>query len=382
MRILIVGAGVAGLTLAALLRQRGYDPTIIDKQNDILQTGYMLGIYPLGNRILYGLGLMEEFLDRSVPSDNYIMCNGKGDIIHQFSLKQTFAPYGHNRSITRGTFIDVLLHGCNDLPLYLGVEITSIEQKGDIVEVTFHDGTQHEYDLVVGADGLRSQIRNLIFTPEEYHYFETGWGGWVWWTDDPKLTPGTAMEFWGSGHMLGIYPTEYKFGAFAISPTQKNKTVPYAGLRSDIRQALSDLIQRYPVVFEQIPLDNNSNMIYWPLTDVRSNNWYKKRVVLIGDAAVGFLPTSDAGASMAMESAAALADELTRTDTYHLDWSLLLYQKRRKPRVEAAQDDSRSLAKHMFVKSAVSSSIRNYMLRQHSLKSISESIDKIFQIPI
>jgi 2-polyprenyl-6-methoxyphenol hydroxylase-like FAD-dependent oxidoreductase len=190
------------------------------------------------------------------------------------------------------------------------------------------------------------------------------------------------MEFWGSGHMLGIYPTEHKFGAFAISPTEEGKTTPYPGLRSDIRQALSDLIKPHPVVFEQIPLDDNSNMVYWPLTDVRSEKWFKKHIVLIGDAAVGFLPTSDAGASMAMESAAVLADELTRTDQYHLDWALLLYEKRRKPRVEAAQDDSRSLAKHMFVKSAVSSQIRNYMLRQHSIKSISESIDKSFQTPI
>lgn len=382
MRILIVGAGIAGLTLAALLKQRGFTPTIIDKQHDLLHTGHMLGIYPLGNRILYGLGLMEEFLDRSVPSDHYIMCNGNGDIMHQFSLKKTFAPYGHNRSITRGTFIDVLLQGCSDLDFMLGVEVTSITQNEDIAEVTLSDGSEFECDLVVGADGVRSQVRSLVFTPEEYHYFETGWGGWVWWTDDPKLTPGTAMEFWGSGHMLGIYPTEYKFGAFAISPTQKDKMIPYPGLRSDIRQALSDLIQPYPVVFEQIPLDDNSNMCYWPLTDVRSDNWYKKHVVLMGDAAVGFLPTSDAGASMAMESAAVLADELTRTDAHYLNWALLLYQKRRKPRVEAAQDDSRSLAKHMFVKSAMSSKIRNFILRKQSIENISESIEKIFQTPI
>ncbi len=382
MRILIVGAGIAGLTLAALLKQRGYYPTIVDRQQNISSIGHMLGIYPLGSRILYGLGLMEEFLDRSVPSDNYVMCNGKGETIHQFSLKQTFAPYGPNRSITRGTFINILLHGCIDLPLILGTELKSIDQKGDTVEVEFNDGSQEEFDLVIGADGLHSQVRSLAFTSDEYSFFETGWGGWVWWTDDPHLAPGTAMEFWGSGHMLGIYPTEYKFGAFAISPTKANKTTPYSGLRSDIRQSFSDLIQRYPVVFEQIPQDDNSNMIYWPLTDVRSELWYKKRVALIGDAAVGFLPTSDAGASMAMESAAALADELTRTNQYHLDWALLLYQKRRKPRVEAAQDDSRNLAKHMFVKSAVSSQIRNYMLRQHSMKNISESIDKIFQASI
>jgi len=381
MRILIVGAGIAGLTLAALLKQRGFSPIIIEKQTDISNMGHMLGIYPLGSRVLYGLGLMEEFLDRSVPSDHYIMCTSNGEVMHQFSLKQTFEPYGPNRSCTRGTLIDVLIQGCEDIPIVTGVEIRSLEIKGDVVEVTLDDNSQEEYDLVIGADGMNSQVRSLILTPEEYSYFDTGWGGWVWWTDDPKLKPGTAIEFWGSGHMLGIYPTEYKFGAFAISSSQKGKTTPYPGLRSDIRQEFSDLIKPYPVVFEQIPMDS-MQMTYWSLKDVRSQVWYKNNVVLIGDAAIGFLPISDAGASMAMESAAVLADELTRTNHQHLHWALQLYEKRRKTRVEAAQDDSRNLAKHMLVKSILSSQLRNFMLRRHSVQSISESINKTFQTPI
>lgn len=382
MRILIVGAGVAGLTLAGLLRQRGFEPEVIEKQKNISQPAYMLGIYPLGSRILYGMGLMNAFLERSVPSDDYMMCNGRGDLMHQFSLKQVFSPYGPNRSCTRGTLLSVLREGCVDVSIRMGITVTSIEQRGDRVEVTFSDEKQAEYDLVVGADGLHSDVRRLVFTPDEYKFFETGWGGWLWWTDDHRLQPGTAMEFWGSGYMLGIYPTEYRFGAFAIMPTAKGKTTPYSGLRSDIRQMMSDLIQKYPVVFEQIPQDDRSDMTYWPLSDVRTDAWYKKRVVLVGDAAVGFLPTSDAGASMAMESAAVLADELMRVDNYHLEWALSIYQKRRQPRVDAAQEDSRSLAKNMFVKSFFSSHVRNYLLQRYSLKSLSESIQKFFEAPI
>jgi len=382
MRILIVGAGVAGLTLAGLLKQRGFQPEIVEKQRNISAPGHMMGIYPLGSRILYGLGLMPLFLERTVSSDNYMMCTGKGEVMHQFSLKQVFAKYGPNRSCTRGTLIGVLREGCADLKMRFATSITSIEQKGEKVEVRFSDETSGEYDLVVGADGVHSDVRRLVFTPDEYSFFETGWGGWVWWTDDERLQPGTAMEFWGSGNMLGIYPTEYRFGAFAISPTIKDKTKPYQGLRSDIRQSLSDLIKSYPVVFEQIPQDDRSDMVYWPLMDVRTNSWYKKRVVLVGDAAVGFLPTSDAGASMAMESAAVLADELIRVDNYRLEWALSIYQKRRQVRVQAAQDDSRSLAKNLFVKSAFSSRWRNHLLQRYSLKELSDSVEKFFEAPI
>jgi len=381
-RILIVGAGIGGLTLAGLLKQRGFQPEVIEQKKDIFRPGYMLGIYPLGSRILYGPGLIEAFLEHSVPSDTYAMCTGAGEVIHQFSLKQVFAPWGPNRSCTRGTLLRVLMEGCHDLPLRMGLGVAAIEQLGETVQVTFSDGSSGEYDLVVGADGLNSTVRKLLWLPEEYSVFDTGWGGWLWWTDDPRLQAGTAMEFWGAGHMLGIYPTEYKFGAFAIMPAEKGKTRPYPGLRSGIRQAMAELVKAYPVVFEQIPQDEQSDMQYWPLADGRVEGWFKKRVVLLGDAAAGFLPTSDAGASMAMESAAVLADELTRTDVYHLEWALQLYQKRREPRVIAAQDDSRNLARQMFVKSAISSRLRNYLLQRYSLKSLSENIERIFETPI
>lgn len=382
MRILIVGAGISGLTLAALLHQRGIQPDLIDQRDAPLDQGYMLGISPLGSRVLYGLGLMDTFLSQSVASDSYMMCNGSGEVIHQFSLRQVYETYGPNRACTRGTLLRVLMKACDGLSIRTGLSVSAIEQKGEVVQVTFTDGSLGEYDLVVGADGIHSEVRHLILTPDEYSYFESKWGGWLWWTTDPRLQAGTATEFWGSGYMLGLYPTESQFGAFAILPAEKDKTTPYPGLRSHIRQSMSDLIARFPQVFEQIPEDRRSNMSYWPLTDVRASVWFKKNVVLLGDAATGFLPTSGVGAAMAMESAAVLADELGRTDRYHLGWALSLYQKRRQARVEHEQDDARDLAKGLFVRSALQSHLRNMALQRYSTKSFAEGIAKVFDSPI
>ncbi|ASQ46040.1 FAD-dependent oxidoreductase [Legionella clemsonensis] len=109
---------------------------------------------------------------------------------------------------------------------------------------------------------------------------------------------------------------------------------------------------------------------------------HKDRVVLLGDAAAGFLPTAGIGASMAMESAAVLAEELSRTDRTYLHWALSLYQKRRQKRVEKAQNDSRQLAKYMFVKSEVWAKLRNKLLKYYSIKNMAKGIDKSFQEPI
>ncbi len=381
MRILIVGAGISGLTLGALLKQRGLNPDIIESQQSLTEHGYMLGLSPLGSRVLYGLGLMQPFLDQSVSSDHYAMRTGTNEMIHQFSLRQVYEAYGPNRACTRGTLLRVLMSGCQGLSIKMGLTITSLEQRGDQVQVTFSDGDQGEYDLVVGADGLNSEVRRLLLTPEEVSYLDTGWGGWLWWTSDSHLPSKTATEFWGSGYMLGIYPTEYKFGAFAILPAEKNKTAPYPGLRSHIRQAMSDLMKPFPQLFEQIPQDGRG-MSYWPLKDVRAHVWFKKRVVLMGDAAVGFLPTSGAGAAMAMESAAVLADELSRVDAWHLEWALGLYQKRRQERVELEQEDARDLAKGLFVKSSLHSHLRNLALQRYSTKSFTDSLSRVFESPI
>jgi 2-polyprenyl-6-methoxyphenol hydroxylase-like FAD-dependent oxidoreductase len=100
------------------------------------------------------------------------------------------------------------------------------------------------------------------------------------------------------------------------------------------------------------------------------------------DAAAGFLPTAGIGASMAMESAAVLADELSRTNTQFLEHALALYVKRRQHRVESTQNDSRHLAKMMFIKSATVSHIRDVATKFYSLEQLAGSIAKAFDEPI
>jgi 2-polyprenyl-6-methoxyphenol hydroxylase-like FAD-dependent oxidoreductase len=88
----------------------------------------------------------------------------------------------------------------------------------------------------------------------------------------------------------------------------------------------------------------------WPMRDVRSRRWVDGRVVLCGDAAVGFLPTAGVGASNAMRAAAALADELTRANATTVPLALELYEKRCRSVIERNQTDSRRLARLMFLR--------------------------------
>ena len=107
----------------------------------------------------------------------------------------------------------------------------------------------------------------------------------------------------------------------------------------------------------------DSDLYLWRMADVRARQWVRGRVVLVGDAAAAFLPTAGIGASMALESAAVLADELSRTSTQYLPDALALYERRRRRRVEATQNQSRRLARLMFLRSPRLCAVRNRALR-------------------
>lgn len=126
-------------------------------------------------------------------------------------------------------------------------------------------------------------------------------------------------------------------------------------------------------------LSSTQDSFYWELHDCRTDNWHKGNVVLLGDSACGFLPTAGVGASMAMDSASALVDELSRTDKGHIEYGINLYIKRQRKRVESAQEDSRKLGQLMFVKSKLISEIRDYVIRFYSIKQLVKNLSKTIE---
>lgn len=259
MRILIVGAGIAGLTLAALLKQRGIKSEIIERQPDFAHSGYMLGLYPLGSKVLYGLNLMQHFLEATTAGDTYVMCSGDGSVIQELAFHQLFTNYGPYRCCSRKALIETLMNGCEGLTIKFNTTIQTLNQFNAKVHAILTDGTQGEYDLVVGADGMHSSVRKLIFTPKDYQYYDTGWGGWVWWSNDEKLNENEIREFWGAGKFFGIYPIKDKFGVIAAGPSPKKEAKLYPGRAEDIIRRFPELHSLYPNIFSQIPADEDES---------------------------------------------------------------------------------------------------------------------------
>lgn len=379
MKILIAGAGISGMALAALLRQRGIVPELVDRAPNFDHAGYMLGLYPLGSRVLIGLGLRDRFLATSARYATYTICNGHGEPIHRYELAPALDAFGYTGGLMRGELLQMLRAKCEDVPLTFNRALTGFEERGDKVAVQFSDGATGEYDVVIGADGIHSKTRKQLVGAIPDH--ETGWGCWVWLMPPGARALDAVTEYWGTSRLLGVYPVRDRLGVVGAAPskhlapevigTDGRKVRDYFGT---IGPAVADILTALPGTTE--------GLFYWRLNDVRAATWHQGRVALMGDSACAFLPTAGVGASMALESAAVMADELSRTDARFAPQALGLYAKRRQRRAEHAQDDSRKLASMMTIEHLPLAWGRDQLLKLYTLEMLVKNIAASFAEPI
>ena len=216
MRVLIVGAGIAGLTLGALLRQKGLKPLLVDRAPDFSVSGYMLGLFPMGNRVLHGLGAFDAFLAKSEPMDIYTMCNGHGEAMQTFDIAAALGKFGVTRQLSRADLLQLLRDCAPDVPLRMGTPVTGLVEQGAEVEAFAGKESLGRFDLVVGADGIHSTVRRHIDGDVEMR--PTGWGGWVWWAPASAAPHKTVTEYWGAGRFVGVYPIRDRIGVIAGRP--------------------------------------------------------------------------------------------------------------------------------------------------------------------
>ena len=379
MRILIVGAGVAGLTLAGLLRRQGRDIVLIDKRPDAASLGYAIALWPQGTRVLHALSAHDAFVRRSEPMRRYRLRDGSGQPIGSWDANELTARFDPVGCIERAALLGLLEEASGGVELRHGLSIERLAQAGDHVAVELSDGSRDRFDLVIGADGMHSRVRELLCGRVAER--ATGWGCFVWWGDAGLTAPGETTESWGAGRFLGLYPCRDQVCVIAGAPIDVLQPERHDGRSDRLRTLLAPLGVPLDALLARAPRDSQA-MTLWRMSDVRAPRWVHGRVALIGDAAAGFLPTAGIGASMALESAAVLADELSRSGAAHLQNALALYVKRRFRRVLAAQDQSRWLARLVFVRSPLLVSLRNRALRRVSLRRMVGPIYRQLSTPI
>jgi FAD-dependent urate hydroxylase len=325
-RVLIVGAGIAGLALGRALRKQGLAPEIIERAVSWTPGG--TGLYLPGNgvRALGALGLADELLARAVRISHQRILDHRGRQLAEIELSTLWNPVGLCVGIARSELHRILLDGASGVPMRLGIIVTALRQENDQVEVDFADGSTGRYDLVVGADGIRSSIRRLVFGGESPRHL--GQVSWRFLVDHSG-----AIENWTA--MLG------RRRAFLALPVGSNRLYCYADLATRTTEDPTDRdLVRFRALFgefaEPVPsifggLESFDSIHFSPIEEIIVDTWVQGSVVLIGDAAHATSPNMAEGASMALEDALVLTRMLATHGSPAL--ALSAFSERRKARI-------------------------------------------------
>jgi FAD-dependent urate hydroxylase len=354
-RTLIVGGGIAGLTLASALSQRGFKTELVERNPVWLAVGAGIAVQPNGMRVLHALGMGEAVKKAGTVIRHWDFCDHQEEVLCEIDVEGLWGDVGPFIGIERTKLHEVLVAGADAVPHRLGTSLSSLTQRNKSVSVAFSDGSTDDYDLVVGADGISSTVRGLALT----NISPADLGAMNWRSIAPIRPHGlSALRFMlGDRCFFGLCPVgggrTYGFGYVMESRFRD----PLEGRLERLRHRFAGfggLVHEY---LASLKSDDQVHCSAMEWVDV--SEWYAGRVVLIGDAAHASSPLMGQGGCMAMEDAYVLAELLHSEDA--LDTALSAYVNRRKPRVKWVQQQSIAIAESLGLPSIT----RNTAIREH-----------------
>ena len=352
--ILVVGGGVAGLTVAAALHRHGFTTELVERQQSWQALGAGFLVQANGMRMLLSLGLAAGVQNAGAVVRRWQFHGEQGEVLSETDLEALWGDAGPCVGIERSKLQRALLPGVDNLRCRLGTSVISVVQDGRRVSVGFSDGSTEDYDLVVGADGIRSTVRALTLTAAAPNDL----GAMNWRSIAPIRPAGlTGLQMhMGDGCVFGLVPMgagrTYGF-AYVIQPRFHD---PLEGRLGRLRKRFATFggrVQEYLA-----SLERDDQVICSVMEWMEFEKLYTGRVVLVGDAAHASSPMMGQGGCMAMEDACVLAEELRAAAT--VESALASYANRRKARVEWVQRQSMAVGESLTMPSAV----RNAMFRQ------------------
>jgi 2-polyprenyl-6-methoxyphenol hydroxylase-like FAD-dependent oxidoreductase len=355
--ILIVGGGIGGLTLAAALQLRGIDACVVERAPAFapVGAGIVLGVNAM--KVMARIGVAAAIAERGIEVATARIADFRGRTLTAIDFKSLPPGVGHAIAIHRAALHDALLTGVRPETIRLGTTITELDERPERVHVRLTGGAEDDFDLVVGADGIRSSGRALVFGDVPLSY-----SGYTCWRFVVRADSGNAdtWELWGPGRRFGVVPIG---GGKIYCFTTLNAPRNDPAMRDLPLDSFKGFFARFRGPVPQIldALDTASDLIWNDLEEVSVPAWTTHRVALLGDAAHAMTPNMGQGAAMAIEDAVVLAELLGRP--IPIPDSLAQYERRRRPRVNAIQSRSRRIGRVAQWESPAATAVRNALVR-------------------
>ncbi|GAB6856175.1 FAD-binding domain [Microbacterium xylanilyticum] len=371
MRILIVGAGIAGPTLAFWLNRSGHDVTIVEHAPVLRRGGYLIDFWGAGFDVAERMGIVPELRAHGYLFTEARAINRNGREIASFSPSAVIESAERYVSIPRTALASVIYGSLgNAVQLVLGDTVRDLADDGEQVRVTFESGSRQDFDLVIGADGLHSRVRRLAFGPDVRYEKYLGL----------VIAAFEVDQYPARDELVAMLYAEVGFQAVRLS-FRDDTTLLLISMRHDgavpterseqealLRQELSGAGWEVP---EMLSAMSHATSFYFDAaSQIRMPSWSTGRVALVGDA--GACPSflAGQGSALAVVEAYTLAAELARTTDHRAAFAR--YEQLLVPLVRSKQDAAQGLGLAFAPKNTFQLLVRNSVLKMMGLPKVAD----------
>lgn len=338
LRVLISGAGIAGLTAAIALRRQGFEVTVVEKAQSIRAGGFLVSLSHHAYHYAEQLGIMPQLKQHDMGHSQSSYYDRRGRELLALDYGRLF-QHVDVIQLLRDDFTRVLYQQVKgQSAIYFAETIKSMELRGDKAQVSFSSGRCAEYDLVIGADGLHSVVRQLLFKPAEVteHYLNLCCAAFRL----PNVL-GLADKF--ATHMerdryMAAFSTGHgDMGAVFVWDSDTRNIPAHHDKLKLLEQTFRHSSVAIRSVLEQAPTGEHIYMDYLKQVDIP--RWSKGPAVLLGDAAHCLTLFSGRGAAAAFSGASRLAEALQQTRS--VSDALTAYESSMRPVIKSIQPATR-----------------------------------------
>ena len=344
-RVLISGAGIAGLTLAIQLKQHGFEPLVIERAIAPRTAGYMMDFSGTGWDVAERIGILGRLREITYPIDALAFVDADGEPFVDVPIARIREALDGNYIYLRRPDLErVLTERADELGVEIryGTSLHKLHSLRDYVHATFADGRVEDFDIVIGADGLHSCVRQLAFGAEQlFSRFLGLYAAAFHLPSGASRLDRRCKLFEETDRAAFFYPLgDDRMDATYVFRHDEQEVLPGQSLAFVKSQyhgggwITDDVLREY----------QESEPIYFdPATMIVMPRWHRGRVALVGDACGCLTLLAGQGSHMAMGGAYVLAEELARQDNHRAAFAA--YQSRIKPHVDRKQKDAAGFAR-------------------------------------